>query len=124
MNFYIKKTFSSCSSFIQKASTTLSSVSLQHTLLTFLSRRDDLPPLRQVKFSMELPGMVKQEPVDTSYDTSTDPHCVPSAVGCPQQAMQKVPDITDLSDPESSLGEYEHQHHFAARLPLCRPAVL
>lgn len=64
---------------------------------------------------MELPGMVKQEPVDTSYDTSTDPHCVPSAVGCPQQAMQKVPDITDLSDPESSLGEYKHQHHLAAR---------
>ncbi|XP_045135299.1 ETS-like protein pointed isoform X3 [Portunus trituberculatus] len=58
---------------------------------------------KKVKFSLELPGVVKQEPVDASYDTPADPHCVPSAAGRPQQAMQKVPDITDLSDPESSL---------------------
>ena len=63
-----------------------------------------------MKFSLELPGVVKQEPVDASYDTPADPHCVPSAAGRPQQAMQKVPDITDLSDPESSLGEYLALH--------------
>ncbi|XP_063858589.1 uncharacterized protein LOC135099886 isoform X2 [Scylla paramamosain] len=60
---------------------------------------------KKVKFSLELPGVVKQEPVDASYDAPADPHCVPSAAGRPQQAMQKVPDITELSDPESSLGK-------------------
>ncbi|XP_071516361.1 transforming protein p54/c-ets-1-like isoform X1 [Panulirus ornatus] len=59
---------------------------------------------KKVKFSLELPGLVKQEPVDPAFDggldPTADPHCVP---GPPRQAMQKVPDITDLSDPESSL---------------------
>ncbi|XP_042218316.1 uncharacterized protein LOC121863628 [Homarus americanus] len=62
---------------------------------------------KKVKFSLELPGLVKQEPVDPSYDgvldPSADPHCVPSTAAHPYQAMQKVPDIADLSDPESSL---------------------
>ncbi|KAK8388602.1 hypothetical protein O3P69_020533 [Scylla paramamosain] len=51
---------------------------------------------KKVKFSLELPGVVKQEPVDASYDAPADPHCVPSAAGRPQQAMQKVPDITGV----------------------------
>ncbi|XP_069947248.1 transforming protein p54/c-ets-1 isoform X3 [Cherax quadricarinatus] len=63
---------------------------------------------KKVKFSLELPGLVKQEPVDPSYDgvldtPGADPHCVPSSSAPMQQAMQKVPDLADLSDPESSL---------------------
>ncbi|XP_066966640.1 protein c-ets-1-A-like isoform X5 [Macrobrachium rosenbergii] len=62
---------------------------------------------KKVKFSLELPGIVKQEPADPPYEgsleTPADPHCVPSTAGHQHQAMQKVPDIADLSDPESSL---------------------
>ncbi|XP_068247697.1 transforming protein p68/c-ets-1-like [Palaemon carinicauda] len=62
---------------------------------------------KKVKFSLELPGIVKQEPADPPYEgalePSADPHCVPSTAGHQHQAMQKVPDIADLSDPESSL---------------------
>ncbi|XP_063587240.1 protein C-ets-2-like isoform X2 [Penaeus indicus] len=62
---------------------------------------------KKVKFSLELPGLVKNEPVDPAYDAgldpAADPHTVPSASGRAHPAMQKVPDIADLSDPESSL---------------------
>ena len=42
----------------------------------------------------------------------TDEACVPAPVSRPLSSMQKVPSLSDLSDPESSLGKFSLVFYF------------
>ncbi|KAF4531714.1 hypothetical protein B566_EDAN009346 [Ephemera danica] len=67
------------------------------------SLRFQLPPEHQQGDQNELG--IKQEQPDAD---NSDEACVPAALCRSMGSMQKVPSLSDLSDPESSLGEYHY----------------
>ncbi|KAL0269812.1 UNVERIFIED_CONTAM: hypothetical protein PYX00_007420 [Menopon gallinae] len=71
----------------------------EHFYETDSDRKVDVPKHLIKKFAVDVVDMpsIKEE--------VTDEACVPALVSRPMSSIQKVPSLSDLSDPESSLGK-------------------